>query len=1136
MAAEWESAPLKSAPANSGTTKAEWELAPLKAKEAPEMSVGQRAIAGAGTLAAGLATEPADVGLSMARQAVAFPASGLAGLAGAVLPGPPGQGAEFVQKTQEAIGGQPFTAAGRAAIGGLGETMRPAIEAARAPGSALAEQGIPALGIEPSQATRVAGAVLTGVPEAALAATPLLRGRMGAETLAPYKKLELGLPVRRGAFDGVDPRMTPDARRQSMGAAQTPDAAMVQASIDEAPQAVRTALQGVPVNEVNTTALDRHSKAMSLRVPIQLMGPMATGDSAWFSDVRNLRGKLPALAERLNGYPKGFQDNFVAIRDAVAPDIFGEPTANNLGKDFIKLYETHDAKLAGEIGAAYGEIKTLMGGRDMMVDVTGIESLVTDALQANRSFRWLPEEFKAELADMTAKGQIPFDQIDKLQSVLGRAIKGYQRSGKGNEAYAAGIFQRQLADMPLVGEVGQIKVAADRARALARARFQLIEADPAFASVVNGTARADKFLDKHVTNAGEGGAARVLQTLVGTDADQLAKLALLKKLDDKTGTMAFAPGDRSQAIGMTAAGYDRTFRGLKDSGVLDVVFSPEEAAELNKLGEVMRYTQQTGQGGYVNYSGTTVSAASDVFREQAGAVGAAATDAALQSVGVPAGVVKFGKGVISTLANRRFVRDSLEPFAGIRRKGKPGEPPAEPPPTTPPPSRPPPSGPPPSGPSGPPPSGPPAGGPSAPTLRNTAPQGPAPTLQSLSEPAGSQTLGTVAGRIRPQGAPDSVKIGNEYHGVQWAVVDADQISATMTLAENQFRDRTRAASAAQVSKIALQLDPNLLGRSPVGGMGAPTITRDGQIVAGNGRFSAISRAYDINNAGKYTSEIIAKLQEYGIPQDAAQGMRKPVLVRVFDKPVDVKKLAIASNEEVGLGKSPTEQAAIDSEKLGNIADLSIAEDGSISMRQNADLIRRWMGNFSKEEQATLLDSDGELSQVGTSRFRNALLHQAFGKKTDVLASFLESTDETSKNVGSALIKASPKVAEVKSMIESGARYDLDISNDIASAAQMLRKLKSEGTNVGEWLRQGEMLGESLTPDARTILEFMQANARSSNRISQMIVKFYDLVDAAGDPKQGDIFGGGAPVKQDLLREALKAPEMQENTLQSVMGF
>jgi hypothetical protein len=1104
------------------------------------MSVGQRAIAGAGAFAAGLATSPADVGLSMARQAVAFPASGLAGLAGAVLPGPSGQGAEFVQKTQEAIGGQPFAAAGRATMGGLGATMTPAIEAAREPGSALAEKGIPALGIQPSQATRVAGAVLSGVPEALAAGTPLLRGKLGAlsaaaETTAPYKKLELGLPQRRGAFDGVDPRMTPDARRQSMGAAQTPDAAMVQASIDEAPQAVRTALQGVPLEEVETTALDRHAKASSLPAPVPLTRGMAMADSALFSEERNLRAKLPALAERLDQYPQLFQENFTLLRDSMAPDIFGEPTANNLGKDFIKLYEALDENLTGQNRAAYGDLKTAMGGREMMVDTSDIAARVNDELQLNRSLRWLPEEFKAELADMTERGAIPFDEIDKLQSVLGRAIKGYGRQGKGNEAYAAGIFQRQLADMQFVGEVGEIKALADRARGLARARFQLIESDPAYASVVKGTARADKFVDKHITNAGEGGAARVLQTLAGTDAQQLAKLALLKKLDDKTGTMAFAPGDRTQSRNMTAAGYDRTFRGLKDSGVLDIVFNPEEAAQLNTLGEVMRYTQQTGSGGYVNYSGTTVSAASDVFREQAGAVGAAATDAALQSVGVPAGVVKFGKGVISTLANRRFLKESLEPFAGIRRKGKPGEPPAEPPPTTPP-AGPPPSRPPASGPSGPPPSGPPAGGPSAPTLRNTAPQGPAPTLQSLSEPAGSQTLGTVAGRIKPQGASDSVKIGNEYHGVQWAVVDADQISATMTLAENQFRDRTRAASAAQVSKIALQLDPNLLGRSPVGGMGAPTITRDGQIVAGNGRFSAISRAYDINNAGKYTSEIIAKLQEFGIPQDAAQGMRKPVLVRVFDKPVDVKKLAIASNEEVGLGKSPTEQAAIDSEKLGNIADLSIAEDGSISMRQNSDLIRRWMGNFSKEEQATLLDSDGELSQVGTSRFRNALLHQAFGKKTDVLASFLESTDETSKNVGSALIKASPKVAEVKSMIESGTRHDLDISNDIASAAQMLRKLKSEGTNVGEWLRQGEMLGESLTPDARAILEFMQANARSSNRISQMIVKFYDLVDAAGDPKQGDIFGGGAPVKQDLLREALKAPEVQENTLQSVMGF
>lgn len=634
----------------------------------PKMSVGQRAVAGAGALAAGLYKEPADVGVNLLRQAVAFPLSGLAGIAGTVLPGPRGQGAKFVNKMQEMAGGQPFTAAGRAATGGLGETMRPAIEAARAPGSYVAEQGVPALGISPSP---VAGAVISGLPEAALAATPLLRGRMGAGTLAPYKKSQLGFPQQPDRF--ADSRLTPEARKQSMGAAQTPDAAMVQASIDEAPPAVRTALQGVPVNEVHTTALDRHAKANALPVPVPLTKGMATADSALFSEERNLRAKLPAMAERLDKYPQLFQENFSAIRDKVAPDIFGEPTANNLGKDFIKLYETLDENLTGQNRAAYGDLKTAMGGREMMVDTSDIAAQVTAELQANRSLRWLPEEFKAELADMTERGAIPFDEIDKLQSVLGRAIKGYGRQGKGNEAYAAGIFQRQLADMKFVGEVGEIKTLADRARGLARARFQLIEADPAFASVVKGTARADKFVDKHITTAGEGGAARVLQTLDGTDARQLAKLALLKKLDDKTGTMAFAPGDRTQSRNMTAAGYDRTFRDFTDSGVLDAVYTPEEVAQLTNLGEVMRYTQQTGAGGYVNYSGTAVSTASDVFRQQAGAAGAAATEAALQSVGVPAGVVKFGKGVISTLANRRFVKDSLEPVAGIRRK--PGAPP-----------------------------------------------------------------------------------------------------------------------------------------------------------------------------------------------------------------------------------------------------------------------------------------------------------------------------------------------------------------------------------------------------------------------------------------------------------------------------
>lgn len=55
----------------------------------------------------------AEAGLSLATGAVGSSIAGLAGLAGSVLPGPEGQGAEFVRKVQEATTYQPRTTLGR---------------------------------------------------------------------------------------------------------------------------------------------------------------------------------------------------------------------------------------------------------------------------------------------------------------------------------------------------------------------------------------------------------------------------------------------------------------------------------------------------------------------------------------------------------------------------------------------------------------------------------------------------------------------------------------------------------------------------------------------------------------------------------------------------------------------------------------------------------------------------------------------------------------------------------------------------------------------------------------------------------------------------------------------------------------
>lgn len=77
-----------------------------------------------------LALAPNDAALALGSGMLAGPASGLAGIAGAVLPGPQGQGADWTRRTQEALSYQPRTPGGQAIV-----------ERAAAPFEALAKVG-----------------------------------------------------------------------------------------------------------------------------------------------------------------------------------------------------------------------------------------------------------------------------------------------------------------------------------------------------------------------------------------------------------------------------------------------------------------------------------------------------------------------------------------------------------------------------------------------------------------------------------------------------------------------------------------------------------------------------------------------------------------------------------------------------------------------------------------------------------------------------------------------------------------------------------------------------------------------------------------------------------------------------------
>lgn len=377
-------------------------------------------------------------------------------------------------------------------------------------------------------------------------------------------------------------------------------------------------------------------------------------------------------------------------------------------------------------------------------------------------------------------------------------------------------------------------------------------------------------------------------------------------------------------------------------------------------------------------------------------------------------------------------------------------------------------------------------------------------------------------RLEPaaSGRVATVKIGDAYEKVTWAVVDAGDIAPSMAKGENQARDRNRAASEAQIAKIAGALDFNLLADAPIMDFGAPTLAADGRIVGGNGRVAAVARAYAEGGAEPYREQLIAAAGKFGLDPAQFSGLDRPVLVRVLEPGVNVRQAAIASNEGAGMKMSLLEQAPVDAERLPPLAGFYVPEDGNLNAAANRDFIMNWIGKFPGTEQAALVDAAGALSQEGMIRLRNAVLLKAYGD-SPTLARMVELADPGAKNVGNALVKAGPPVAAARDAIARGDLHPVDPLPDLLAAVEKFGQLKEEGTRIADFMNQGELMGPSLTPEARQILAFLDSNARSARAMSDMIAGMYRELERAGNPKEGDFFGAVVPKVADLVDAGIR---------------
>ncbi|MBP9870279.1 MAG: hypothetical protein KBC53_02110, partial [Nitrosomonas sp.] len=367
---------------------------------------------------------------------------------------------------------------------------------------------------------------------------------------------------------------------------------------------------------------------------------------------------------------------------------------------------------------------------------------------------------------------------------------------------------------------------------------------------------------------------------------------------------------------------------------------------------------------------------------------------------------------------------------------------------------------------------------------------------------------------------------------QWQVVDADSVSASIKEGVNQPRDRTRAASDIQIQGIANNPDYRRLSDSPVMDVGAPVLSHNGLIVGGNGRFEGISRSHEQGSSSDYRDSLINDAINKGIDPSVIAGMKKPVLVRRITQPFDTRKLAIASNSGTSLQYSGLELAKIDAGRMAGIEDLDITDSGDIALTgSNIERLKMSLGDFSPAELSSLVGKNGELSQDGVKRVRNAMLAKAYGN-SETLGRIVESTDGDMRNVLGALTKSAGVVAKARSEISAGAvPKEVDITDNLLDAVETFSQIRAKNQPLENYLAQQNMFGDGIDSDSQEILQFLHDNVRSQKKLTEFIKQVYDQITRI-DQTTDNIFGDNSvPSKSEIIKNAKQRTEGQSTEQQ-----
>jgi hypothetical protein len=249
------------------------------------------------------------------------------------------------------------------------------------------------------------------------------------------------------------------------------------------------------------------------------------------------------------------------------------------------------------------------------MDAQAFTKTADAALKKNMKARYLPSEIAADLAEIRETGAMNFETFENLRTNLAAEARKAERSGDGNAAAAISLVRDSLERVEPIGRAAEVKPLFDQARALAKARFDKIKADPAYKAAVNddvgvgeASPLADKFVQKYIVGAPRAHVERLISNL---SADELAletvRAAPFNYLKQKAGIDPYRnEGNFSQH------GYNRALSELMPK--MDLLAGEELTEQAQRLGRVAYDVKGEPAGSFANRSNTFIAASAEAAK------------------------------------------------------------------------------------------------------------------------------------------------------------------------------------------------------------------------------------------------------------------------------------------------------------------------------------------------------------------------------------------------------------------------------------------------------------------------------------------------------------------------------------------